>query len=54
MVLNMATWHQLRPGEIRNDRGGCHAHSQEPTLFQQTAAARPDYRIFDLTDSTPP
>jgi hypothetical protein len=28
MVLNMAqTWHQLRPGEIRNDCGGCHAHS---------------------------
>jgi hypothetical protein len=30
MVLNMAqTWHQLRPGEIRNDCGGCH---QRPTL----------------------
>ncbi len=35
MVLNMAqTWHQLRPGEIRNDCGGCHAHSQKPTLVQ--------------------
>ena len=54
MVLNMAqTWHQLRPGEIRNDCGGCHAHSQKPTLFQQTAAARPDYRVFDLTETTP-
>jgi hypothetical protein len=54
MVLNMAqTWHQLRPGEIRNDCGGCHAHSQKPTLFEQTAAARPDYPIFDLTDRTP-
>ena len=32
MVLNMAqTWHQVRPGEIRNDCGGCHAHSQKPT-----------------------
>ena len=32
MVLNMAqTWHQLRPGEVRNDCGGCHAHSQKPT-----------------------
>ena len=32
MVLNMAqTWHQLRPGEIRHDCGGCHAHSQKPT-----------------------
>jgi hypothetical protein len=54
MVLNMAqTWHQLRPGEIRNDCGGCHAHSQKPTLFRDTAAARPDYRVFDLTESTP-
>lgn len=25
MVLNMAqTWHQVRPGEVRNDCGGCH------------------------------
>ena len=36
MVLNMAqTWHQLRPGEIRNDCGGCHAHSQKPTDFER-------------------
>jgi RNA polymerase sigma factor (sigma-70 family) len=50
MVLNMAqTWHQVRPGEIRNDCGGCHAHSQKPTLFKDTAAARPDYPVWDLT-----
>jgi hypothetical protein len=54
MVLNMAqTWHQLRPGEIRNDCGGCHAHSQKPTEFKLTAAAKPDYEIFDLTNRTP-
>jgi hypothetical protein len=54
MVLNMAqTWHQLRPGEIRNDCGGCHAHSQKPTRFEDTYAARPDYPVFDLTRSTP-
>jgi hypothetical protein len=54
MVLNMAqTWHQVRPGEVRTDCGGCHAHSQKPTLFDETAAARPDYQIFDLTKSTP-
>ena len=54
MVLNMAqTWHQLRPGEIRNDCGGCHAHSQKPTLFKDTAAARADYKVFDLTRQTP-
>lgn len=54
MVLNMAqTWHQVRPGEIRNNCGGCHAHSQQPTLFEQTAAAKPDYKIWDLTAKTP-
>src|SRR6202035_3251027 len=54
MVLNMAqTWHQLRPGEIRNNCGGCHAHSQKPTLFEKTAAAKPDYPVFDLTRHTP-
>jgi hypothetical protein len=53
MVLNMAqTWHQLRPGEVRNNCGGCHAHSQKPTPFDQTAAASPDYPVFDLTRRT--
>jgi hypothetical protein len=54
MVLNMAqTWHQLRPGEIRNNCGGCHAHSQKPTPFEQTAAARKDYAVWDLVNQTP-
>jgi hypothetical protein len=54
MVLNMAqTWHQVRPGEIRTNCGGCHAHSQRPTLFQATAAAKADYPLFDLTSQTP-
>jgi hypothetical protein len=54
MVLNLAqTWHQLRPGEIRHDCGGCHAHSQRPTPFEKTAAARPDYVPFDLMKTTP-
>jgi hypothetical protein len=54
MVLNMAqTWHQLRPGEVRNDCGGCHAHSQKPTAFKDTFAARADYVPFDLTRQTP-
>ncbi len=54
MVLNMAqTWHQLRPGEVRNDCGGCHAHSQQPTPFEKTRAADPSYRLFDLTEKTP-
>jgi hypothetical protein len=54
MLLNMAqTWHQLRPGEVRNNCGGCHAHSQQPTPFEKTRAARNDYKIFDLTKETP-
>jgi mono/diheme cytochrome c family protein len=54
MVLNTAqTWHQLRPGEIRNNCGGCHAHSQKPTDFNATLAARPDYPVWDLVNSTP-
>ena len=54
MVLNMAqTWHQLRPGEVRNNCGGCHAHSQKPTDFKQTAAAKADYQVWDLVNTTP-
>jgi hypothetical protein len=54
MVLNMAqTWHQLRPGEIRNNCGGCHAHSQQPTPFESTLAAKPNYKVWDLVNQTP-
>ena len=54
MVLNTSqTWHQLRPGEIRNDCGGCHAHSQKPTDFKLTAAAKTDYQVWDLVNTTP-
>jgi hypothetical protein len=54
MNLTMAqTWHQVRPGEARTNCGGCHSHSQRPTLFEQTAAAKPDYKVWDLTAKTP-
>ena len=54
LVLNMSqTWHQVRPGEIRNDCGGCHAHSQQPLSFSLTEAAKPGYDVRDLTKSTP-
>ncbi len=54
LVLNTSqTWHQLRPGEIRNDCGGCHAHSQQPTDFALTAAARADYPVWDLVNTRP-
>ncbi len=54
LVLNMSqTWHQVRPGEARHDCGGCHAHSQQPLQFEQTAAAGADYEIENLAKSTP-
>jgi Hydrazine synthase alpha subunit middle domain len=40
LMLTMAqTWHQVRPGEIRIDCGGCHAHSKPPVDFGGTTAA---------------
>jgi hypothetical protein len=54
LVLNMAqTWHQVRPGEVRSNCGGCHAHSRVPTDFANTAAGRPGYTPTDLTVNTP-
>ncbi len=54
LVLNMAqTWHQVRPGEMRVDCGGCHAHSQQPLPFEGTAASQAGYPIRDLSVSTP-
>jgi RNA polymerase sigma factor (sigma-70 family) len=54
MALNLAqTTYQLRPGELRNNCGGCHAPSQRPTPFEFTAAAKADYQPFDLTKQTP-
>lgn len=55
MTLTMSqTWHQVRPGEARYDCGGCHAHSQNPTAFEDTYAARIDYDLFDLTRGKTP
>ncbi len=49
------TWHQLRSaGEVRTNCGGCHAHSQQPThSFEHTRAAKPDYKVWDLVNTTP-
>ncbi len=54
LVLNMSqTWHQVRPGEVRANCGGCHAHSQMPMDFSLTAAAQPNYSVVDLALRTP-
>ena len=47
------TWHQLRPGEVRTDCGGCHAHSQIGTNFAKTAAGQPGFVPADLTQTPP-
>jgi hypothetical protein len=53
MALTTAqTWHQLEPGELRWNCGGCHAHSQRPTSVLQTAAGQPGYVPLDLTAKT--
>lgn len=50
MTLTMAqTWHQVRPGEVRTDCGGCHAHSQKPLDMSRTAAGQSGFRPVDLT-----
>jgi hypothetical protein len=55
LVLNMAqTWHQVRPGEARYNCGGCHAHSQQPLAFEQTAAGKAGYDWTDLTSGRAP
>ena len=43
------TWHQVRPGEVRNNCGGCHAHSRQPLDFEGTFAGRPGYEPVDLS-----
>ncbi|REJ74085.1 MAG: hypothetical protein DWQ36_09405 [Acidobacteria bacterium] len=54
LVLNASqTWHQVRPGEVRVDCGGCHAHSQQPLAFEQTAAGQPGFPAVDLAATTP-
>jgi len=54
MILNASqTWHQLRPGEVRTDCGGCHAHSRLGLPFAGTAADAVDYQVLNLADSTP-
>lgn len=53
MVLNASqTWHQVRPGEMRANCGGCHAHSQMPLAFAGTAASSANYPVKNLAEST--
>jgi hypothetical protein len=41
-LTHAQTWHQVRPGELKADCGGCHAHSKTPVDFATSlAASRP-------------
>ena len=53
MVVYAQTWHQVRPGETRNNCGGCHGHQGVGLPFEGTAASKPDYRTPDLAATTP-
>jgi len=54
LALNVSqTWHQVRPGEVRSDCGGCHAHSQTPLEIAQTAAGASSYEPINLVGRTP-
>ena len=52
LLTTAQTWHQVRPGEVRNNCGGCHAHSQAPLDFAATVAGRTNYAPWDLTRVT--
>jgi len=41
-LISELTWRALKPGEVRKDCGGCHAHSITPTDFESTQAAISD------------
>ncbi|MBN8481651.1 MAG: hypothetical protein J0L88_08690 [Xanthomonadales bacterium] len=53
VLTSAQTWHQVRPGEVRTDCGGCHAHSQLPLAFAGTAAAQSNHVVTNLTATTP-
>lgn len=40
LLTTAQTWHQVRPGEVRVDCGGCHAHSKTPVVFEGTLASK--------------
>jgi hypothetical protein len=46
-ITSELTWRALKPGEIRTDCGGCHAHSI-PALDFQTTATGKGYLLYDI------
>lgn len=53
VLTHSMTWHQLRPGEVRTDCRGCHAHHQPGIEFEGTFASRPEYEPVDLSHAAP-
>jgi hypothetical protein len=54
VLTHAPTWHQLRPGEMRVDCGGCHAHNSTPLAFSTTVAGQPGYIPTDLSTIAQP
>jgi hypothetical protein len=47
------TWHQVRPGERRDDCNGCHKHHAPAGEFKDSLANLASYQPADLTAATP-
>ncbi len=54
-LTSETTWHSARPGERKNNCGGCHAHSinTQPLDFGTTAAGQAGYTVTDFALQTP-
>ena len=56
-LFTAQTWHSMRPGEIRTNCGGCHAHSADAVAsapqFEDTLAGANGFEPIDLTQDTP-
>lgn len=51
VLTQSLTWHHVRPGEVRTDCRGCHAHNQPGPVFAGSMASAPGYVPLDFTAS---
>ena len=53
-MADVRSWHSLKPGETRNDCGGCHQHGYDkaPIPFEGKHADSPSYEIEDCVNDT--
>jgi hypothetical protein len=53
VLTTSQSWHHIRPGEVRTDCRGCHAHTNPGIEFEGTEASKPSYTIADFTANHP-